>query len=65
MGDKAIARKTMQEAGVSIVPGTKDLIEDEEDARKIVTASAIRSSSKQLRAAAAKVCALWKVLPNC
>ena len=35
MGDKAIARKTMQEAGVSIVPGTKDLIEDEEDARRI------------------------------
>ena len=35
MGDKAIARKTMQEAGVSIVPGTKDLIEDEEEARRI------------------------------
>lgn len=35
MGDKAVARKTMQEAGVPIVPGTKDLIESEDEARQV------------------------------
>ena len=35
MGDKAVARKTMQSAGVPIVPGTKDLIDNEEEARKV------------------------------
>ena len=34
MGDKAVARKTMQEAGVPVVPGTQDLIHDEQEARK-------------------------------
>ena len=34
MGDKAIARKTMQDAGVPVVPGTEDLIHDQEEARK-------------------------------
>lgn len=33
MGDKAVARKTMQEAGVPVVPGTQDLIHDEQEAR--------------------------------
>ncbi|MGO5441625.1 acetyl-CoA carboxylase biotin carboxylase subunit [Megamonas funiformis] len=33
MGDKAIARKTMQQAGVPVVPGTQDLIHDEQEAR--------------------------------
>ena len=34
MGDKAVARKTMQKVGVPVVPGTEDLIHDEEEARK-------------------------------
>lgn len=34
MGDKAVARKTMQDAGVPVVPGTQDLIHDEEEARR-------------------------------
>ncbi len=34
MGDKAVARRTMQNAGVPVVPGTQDLIHDEEEARK-------------------------------
>lgn len=33
MGDKAVARKTMQSAGVPVVPGTQDLIHDEQEAR--------------------------------
>lgn len=33
MGDKAVARKTMQKAGVPVVPGTQDLIHDEQEAR--------------------------------
>ena len=33
MGDKAIARKTMQQAGVPVVPGTQDLNHDEQEAR--------------------------------
>ncbi len=32
MGDKATARSTMMEAGVPVVPGTKGLVEDEEEA---------------------------------
>ena len=32
MGDKAKARKTMIEAGVPVVPGSKDIIKDEETA---------------------------------
>lgn len=39
MGDKAVARKTMQSAGVPVVPGTQDLIHDEQEAR--VTAEQI------------------------
>jgi acetyl-CoA carboxylase, biotin carboxylase subunit len=35
MGDKAVARKTMQGAGVPIVPGTKNLIESEDEARQV------------------------------
>lgn len=35
MGDKAVARKTMQSLGVPVVPGTKDLIENEAEARKV------------------------------
>ncbi len=34
MGDKAVARRTMQNAGVPVVPGTQDLIHDEEEARQ-------------------------------
>lgn len=34
MGDKAVARKTMQKVGVPVVPGTADLIHDEEEAHK-------------------------------
>lgn len=34
MGDKAMARKTMQAAGVPVVPGTEDVIHDEEEARR-------------------------------
>jgi acetyl-CoA carboxylase biotin carboxylase subunit len=32
MGDKALARKTMSEAGVPILPGAKDVLKDEADA---------------------------------
>ena len=32
MGDKAKARKAMIEAGVPVVPGSKDIIKDEETA---------------------------------
>lgn len=32
MGDKALARKTMTEAGVPILPGSKDIIKDDKDA---------------------------------
>ena len=35
MGDKAIARQTMNRAAVPIVPGTKDLITDFNEAKKI------------------------------
>ena len=35
MGDKAIARKTMHQAGVAIVPGTENLIADEQEAKVI------------------------------
>ena len=35
MGDKATARKTMIEAGVPVVPGSKDIIEDEETAEAV------------------------------
>mgnify|MGYP001290563522 CR=1 FL=1 len=38
MGAKAVARKTMKEAGVPIVPGSDGLIEDEEDGLKIAEA---------------------------
>ncbi|HIU64550.1 MAG TPA: acetyl-CoA carboxylase biotin carboxylase subunit [Candidatus Avacidaminococcus intestinavium] len=38
MGDKAVARRTMQKAGVAIVPGTEDLITDEQEAKKIAGA---------------------------
>lgn len=34
MGDKALARRTMMEAGVPILPGAKDVIPDEETALK-------------------------------
>lgn len=36
MGDKITARKTMIDAGVPVVPGTQESIEDEKDAEKIV-----------------------------
>lgn len=35
MGDKATARKTMIESGVPVVPGSKDIIEDEETAAAV------------------------------
>lgn len=35
MGDKSTAKKTMQNAGVPTVPGSKGLITDEQEARKI------------------------------
>ena len=35
MGDKVIARKTMIEAGVPVVPGTEDALEDPEKAKEI------------------------------
>ncbi|TGE34230.1 acetyl-CoA carboxylase biotin carboxylase subunit [Desulfosporosinus sp. Sb-LF] len=35
MGDKAKARKTMIESGVPVVPGSKDVIKDEETAAKV------------------------------
>lgn len=35
MGDKATARKTMIEAGVPVVPGSKEIIKDLEEAAKI------------------------------
>ena len=35
LGDKANARKTMQAAGVPCVPGTKDVVEDLAEARKV------------------------------
>ena len=35
MGDKAKARKTMIEAGVPVVPGSKDIINDEETAAAV------------------------------
>ncbi len=35
MGDKAIARRTMENAGVPIVPGTKDIIDDLAEARTV------------------------------
>ncbi|GAB6156092.1 acetyl-CoA carboxylase biotin carboxylase subunit [Desulfosporosinus burensis] len=35
MGDKATARKTMIECGVPVVPGSKDIIEDEETAAAV------------------------------
>lgn len=41
MGDKAIARKTMQQAGVPVVPGTQDLIHDEQEARLTAEKSVI------------------------
>lgn len=34
MGDKAVARKTMQKVGVPVVPGTEDLIHDEKEAQE-------------------------------
>ncbi len=36
MGDKITARTTMTEAGVPVVPGTKDKIESEEEALKLI-----------------------------
>ncbi len=35
MGDKATARKTMIECGVPVVPGSKDIIKDEESAKAV------------------------------
>jgi acetyl-CoA carboxylase, biotin carboxylase subunit len=35
MGDKAIARKTMIESGVPVVPGSKDIIKDEKAAEAV------------------------------
>ncbi|KJR48634.1 Biotin carboxylase of acetyl-CoA carboxylase [Desulfosporosinus sp. I2] len=35
MGDKATARKTMIECGVPVVPGSKDIIKDEETAKAV------------------------------
>lgn len=35
MGDKSTAKKTMQEAGVPTIPGSKGLISDEDEAAKI------------------------------
>lgn len=35
MGDKAVARKTMQQAGVPVVPGTEGLIDDVESATEV------------------------------
>ena len=34
MGNKSAARKTMMEAGIPVVPGTKEPVTDEEEARK-------------------------------
>jgi acetyl-CoA carboxylase biotin carboxylase subunit len=36
MGDKITARKTISIAGVPVVPGTKDPLVDEEDAKKVI-----------------------------
>ena len=38
MGDKATAKKTMQQVGVPTVPGSKGLVHDEEEAREIARA---------------------------
>ncbi|MGI6118996.1 MAG: acetyl-CoA carboxylase biotin carboxylase subunit [Desulfosporosinus sp.] len=35
MGDKAMARKTMLESGVPVVPGSEDIINDEDTAEKV------------------------------
>ena len=35
MGDKSTAKKTMQNAGVPTIPGSKGLVQDEQEARKI------------------------------
>lgn len=38
MGDKAVARRTMQQAGVPVVPGTEGLIDDVESAAEVAKA---------------------------
>ena len=35
MGQKAVARKTMREAGLPILPGSPDMVKDDESAKKI------------------------------
>ena len=59
LGDKTAARKLAERAGVPIVPGTENAIENPEEARAFAERSASRSSSKPRSAAAGAACAWW------
>lgn len=60
MGDKAMARSTMIQAGVPVVPGTEGLITDEEEARRTALAIGCPVLIKATAGGGGRACASWK-----
>jgi len=63
MGDKAEARKTMRAAGVPIIPGSDDVVQDEDEALKWAHKIGYPVIIKASAAGAAKACAWSTTTP--